>query len=130
MKKLLIITLLTFVVSSVFAQDFRLRSYSSSYSFLNTQGKFGDLEKNEVSSSILIVITDYKITVYAKETGVYSIIAKGTPQKSTTGYYTDFKLLDADGILCIGKIYITELSTYHVFIEYQNVAFAYNCLQQ
>ena len=132
MKKLLIVIVLVLVTSTIFAQDFRLRAFSSTYSYANSYGEFNDLKTNEHPSNILIVITKNTITVYAKQQTTYSIVAtESVKYDREIGPYTLNSLLDNEGIQCIGKIYVpNETNTYHLIIQYRNVMFIYNCKEE
>ena len=131
MKKLLIITLLTFIVSSVLAQNLKLRSYSSTYSYVDKNGGFPDLKVNQIRTSILIVIKDKSISIFAKTPANYSIIAVDDVKYGDAGPYSETNLVDDDGIQCTGKVYMPyDTDTYHVIIQYQNVMFVYNCREE
>ena len=132
MKKLLIVIVLVIVTSTIFAQDFRLRAFSSTYSYANSYGEFNDLKTNEHPSNILIVITKNTITVYAKQQTTYSIVAtESVKYDREIGPYTLTKLLDDEGIQCIGKVYVpNETTTYHLIIQYRNVILIYNCKEE
>ena len=132
MKKLLIVIVLVLVTSTIFAQDFRLRAFSSTYSYADSYGEFNDLKTNEHPSNILIVITKNTITVYAKQQTTYSIVAtESVKYDREIGPYTLNSLLDDEGIQCIGKIYVpNETNTYHLVIQYRNVILIYNCKEE
>ena len=132
MKKLLIVIVLVIVTSTIFAQDFRLRAFSSTYSYADSYGEFNDLKTNEHPSNILIVITKNTITVYAKQQTTYSIVAtESVKYDREIGPYTLNSLLDDEGIQCIGKIYVpNETNTYHLIIQYRNVMLIYNCKEE
>ena len=132
MKKLLIVIVLVLVTSTIFAQDFRLRAFSSTYSYADSYGEFNDLKTNEHPSNILIVITKNTITVYAKQQTTYSIVAtESVKYDREIGPYTLNSLLDDEGIQCIGKIYVpNETNTYHLIIQYRNVILIYNCKEE
>ena len=131
MKKLLIVIVLVLVTSTIFAQDFRLRAFSSTYSYADSYGEFNDLKTNEHPSNILIVISKSTITVYAKNQTIYSIIATEPVKYDEIGPYSLTSLLDDEGIQCIGKIYVpNETNTYHLIIQYKNVMFIYNCKEE
>lgn len=132
MKKLLIVIVLVLVTSTIFAQDFRLRAFSSTYSYANSYGEFNDLKTNEHPSNILIVITKNTITVYAKQQTTYSIVAtESVKYDREIGPYTLNSLLDDEGIQCIGKVYVpNETNTYHLIIQYRNVILIYNCKEE
>lgn len=131
MKKLLIIISLVLITSIVTAQDFRLRSYSSTYSFVDKNGNFNDFKVNEIKSNILIVIGKNTITVYAKTITTYNILVVDEVKYDNTGPYSETILLDDEKIKCRGKIYVpNETDSYHVIIEYKNVMFIYNCLEE
>ena len=132
MKKLLIVIVLVLVTSTIFAQDFRLRAFSSTYSYADSYGEFNDLKTNEHPSNILIVITKNTITVYAKQQTTYSIVAtESVKYDREIGPYTLNSLLDDEGIQCIVKIYVTnETTTYHLIIQYRNVMLIYNCKEE
>ena len=132
MKKLLIVIVLVIVTSTIFAQDFRLRAFSSTYSYADSYGEFNDLKTNEHPSNILIVITKNTITVYAKQQTTYSIVAtESVKYDREIGPYTLNSLLDDEGIQCIGKIYVpNETNTYHLIIQYRNVILIYNCKEE
>ena len=122
---------LVLATSTIFAQDFRLRAFSSTYSYADSYGEFNDLKTNEHSSNILIVITKNTITVYAKQQTTYSIVATESVKYDEIGPYTLTSLLDDEGIQCIGKIYVpNETTTYHLIIQYRNVMFIYNCKEE
>lgn len=132
MKKLLIVIVLVLVTSTIFAQDFRLRAFSSTYSYADSYGEFNDLKTNEHPSNILIVITKNTITVYAKQQTIYSIVAtESVKYDREIGPYSLTSLLDDEGIQCIGKIYVpNETNTYHLIIQYKNVMLIYNCKEE
>ena len=131
MKKLLIILLLVLITSITFGQDFRLRAFSSTYSYTDSYGEFNDLKTNEHPSNILIVITKNTITVYAKQQTIYSIVATESVKYDEIGPYSLTSLLDDEGIQCIGKIYVpNETNTYHLIIQYRNVMLIYNCKEE
>lgn len=131
MKKLLIIMSLVLITSIVTAQDFRLRSYSSTYSFADKNGNFNDFKVNEIKSNILIVIGKNTITVYAKTITTYNILVVGEVKYDNIGPYSETILLDDEKIQCKGKIYVpNETDSYHVIIEYKNVMFIYNCREE
>lgn len=131
MKKLLIVIVLVITTSTIFAQDFRLRSFSSTYSYTNSYGEFNDLKTNEHPSNILIVVAKNTITVYAKNQTIYSIIATEPVKYDEIGPYSLTSLLDDEGIQCIGKVYVpNETDTYHLIIQYKNVMFIYNCREE
>ena len=132
MKKLLIVIVLVLTTSTIFAQDFRLRAFSSTYSYANSYGEFNDLKTNEHPSNILIVITKNTITVYAKQQTTYSIVAtESVKYDREIGPYTLTKLLDDEGIQCIGEVYVSnKTTTYHLVIQYRNVMFIYNCKEE
>ena len=131
MKKLLIVIVSVLVTSTVFAQDFRLRAFSSTYSYVDINEEFNDLETNEHKTNILIAIRKNTLTVYAKSQTTYSIIAKDEIKYDSIGAYSTISLLDDEGIQCIGKIYVpNETNTYHLIIQYRNVMFIYNCKEE
>ena len=132
MKKLLIVIVLVLVTSTIFAQDFRLRAFSSTYSYADSYGEFNDLKTNEHPSNILIVITKNTITVYAKQQTTYSIVAtESVKYDREIGPYSLTSLLDDEGIQCIGKIYVpNETNTYHLIIQYRNIMLIYNCKEE
>jgi hypothetical protein len=130
-KKLLIVVVSVLVTSTIFAQDFRLRAFSSTYSYMDINGEFNDLKTNEHPSNILIVIAKNTITVYAKQQTIYSIVAIESVKYDEIGPYSLTSLLDDEGIQCIGKIYVpNETNTYHLIIQYKNVMFIYNCKEE
>ena len=131
MKKLLVLILLVIFTVAAYSQDLRLRSYSSTYSYADSAGKFNDLIVNEIKSNILIVIGDSTITAYAKKETIYSIVARDEIKYDNTGAYATISLLDDEKITCIAKVYVMEYTdTYHVIIEYKNVMFIYNCREE
>ena len=129
MKKLITVILLLIVTVMGYTQELRLRSYSASISHLQDNGQFEDDKLHLQKSNILIVITKNTITIYAKTSLKYSIIAKGLLEKDTLGMHAELDLLDNRGVECIGIIYIID-DIYRLFIGYSNVILMYNCKQE
>ena len=69
---------------------------------------------------------------HEKTINCYSIVAtESVKYDREIGPYTLTKLLDDEGIQCIGKVYVpNETTTYHLVIQYRNVMFIYNCKEE
>ena len=129
MKKILLFIGLFLLTTNIFSQVMRLRANSIKTATFNEQeGKY--IWGEVVKSKILVVVSEYKFTIYSAQTLSLSKVAQDTVKIIDDNECTEFLCVDGDGIQCSVNFCIDKAYNYSVYVKYADYIFSYYCTKE
>ena len=129
MKKTCLFLMLLLLATTMVGQITRVRAYSCATAEYDALKKDFVWAENK-DCSILGIIGDYTINIYAKQTLSLSKIASDSTRMINGVQCTSYQCVDNEGIACGTTICINRNRKFTIFVKYADYIFAYYCTEE